>query len=151
MSTHEQVKRERKILVKKTKKDLFTVGQMCNVCGISRSTALRMESRGLLSPAYCDKKTGYRYYDNHNINKILQINAFLEMGLQYDDILEFYSSGGNSSGILQKLERRSELLTRNANKPKRESTAAPSLLLCCLTFNCIYIITQSMDCSQAII
>lgn len=116
MSTHEQVKRERKILLNNIKKDLFTVGQVCNVCGISRSTVLRMESKGLLTPAYCDGETGYRYYDNHNINKILQINAFLEMGLQYDDILEFYSSGGNSSGILQKLERRSELLNRTVSE-----------------------------------
>ena len=38
------------------------------------------------------------------------------MGLQYDDILEFYSSGGNSSGILQKLERRSELLNRTVSE-----------------------------------
>ena len=94
------------------KKDLFTVGQVCKVCGISRSTALRLESRGLLAPAYCDEETGYRYYDNHNINKILQIKAFLEMGLQYDDILEFYSSGGDASGLVKKMKVRLSLLSR---------------------------------------
>ena len=94
------------------KKDLFTVGQVCKVCGISRSTALRLESRGLLAPAYCDEETGYRYYDNHNINKILQIKAFQEMGLQYDDILEFYSSGGDASGLVKKMKERLSLLSR---------------------------------------
>ena len=98
------------------KKELFSVSQVCKVCGISRSTALRLESKGLLTPAYCDKKSGYRYYDNHNINKILQIKAFQEMGLKYDDILEFYSMGGNSSGLVKKLEQRLALLNRTVNE-----------------------------------
>ena len=98
------------------KKELFSVSQVCKVCGISRSTALRLESKGLLTPVYCDKKSGYRYYDNHNINKILQIKAFQEMGLQYDDILEFYSMGGNSSNLVKKLEQRLALLSRTVNE-----------------------------------
>ena len=97
---------------KNLKKYLFTVSQVCNVCGISRSTALRMESRGLLVPACCDEETGYRYYNNHNINKILQIRAFLEMGLEYDDILEFYSGSGDSSATVRKLKERLALLSR---------------------------------------
>lgn len=79
---------------------------------------LRLENKGLLTPAYCDEQTGYRYYDNHNINKILQIRAFQEMGLQYNDILEFYSLGGNSSGLVKKLEQRLALLSRTVNEMK---------------------------------
>lgn len=116
MSTPEQVNRERKNLLKNPKKELFTVSQVCKVCGISRSTALRLESKGLLTPAHSDEQTGYRYYDNHNINKILQIKAFLEMGLTYDDILEFYSSGGNISGLLPKMEKRLAILYRTVNE-----------------------------------
>ena len=98
------------------KKDLFTVSQVCKVCGISRSTVLRLENRGLLTPAYCDEQSGYRYYDNHNINKILQIKAFLEMGLQYDDILEFYNSGGSSSGLVEKMKKQLALLSRTVKE-----------------------------------
>lgn len=94
------------------KKDLFTVGQVCKVCGISRSTVLRLEEKGLIIPAYCNDQSGYRYYDNHNINKILQIKAFQEMGLEYEDIIEYYSSGGNSSGLIQKLEYRASVFKR---------------------------------------
>ena len=84
-------------------KNFFTVGQVCKVCSISRSTLLRLEERGLLTPAHCDEQTGYRYYDNHNINKILQIKAFQEMGLQYDDIKDFYDSEGNSAVFIKRL------------------------------------------------
>lgn len=100
------------------KKDLFTVSQVCKVCGISRSTVLRLENRGLLTPAFCDEQSGYRYYDSHNINKILQIKAFQEMGLQYDDILEFYNSGGNSSNLVKKMEKRLSLLSRTVKEMK---------------------------------
>ena len=75
-----------------------------------------MEAKGLVIPAYIDDQSGYRYYDNHNINKILQIKAFREMGLDYDDILEFYSSGGNSFGLAQKIKSRLALLSRTVKE-----------------------------------
>ena len=98
------------------KKDLFSIGEVGKVCGISRTTLRRLEGKGLVLPVYIDEHSGYRYYDNHNINKILQIKAFQEMGLNYDDILEFYSSGGNSSGLAQKMKNRLALLSRTVKE-----------------------------------
>ena len=91
---------------------LFTVGQVCKSCGISRSTILRMENRGLLSPARIDKNTGYRYYDIYNVTKVLHIQMFLNMGLTYDDAYAYYASSGKSPEILAALESRLALLTR---------------------------------------
>ena len=79
---------------------------------------MRLEERGLLTPAHIDEKSGYRYYDSYNINKTLQIKAFQKIGLNYDDISEFYSSGGSSSGLVQNLEQRLELLSRAVNEMK---------------------------------
>lgn len=93
-------------------KKLFTVGQVCKCCGISRSTILRMEDRGLLSPARVDENTGYRYYDIYNITKILHIQMFLSMGLTYDDAYSYYASSGKSPELLTALESRLALLTR---------------------------------------
>lgn len=100
------------------KKDLFTVNQVSKVCGISRSTILRMEDRGLLTPAYCDKKSGYRYYDNHNIAKLMQIKSFQEMGLQYNDIAEYYNSSGDPAAIAEKLEKQMFVLKRALEEMK---------------------------------
>ena len=100
MSTYEQVDRKKRFFLK----DFFTISEVSKVCNVSRSTIMRLEERGLLTPAHIDEQSGYRYYDNHNINKILQIKAFQEMGLQYDDILEYYTSGGGSRNFLRKLE-----------------------------------------------
>ncbi|MCH5348734.1 MAG: MerR family transcriptional regulator, partial [Oscillospiraceae bacterium] len=98
------------------KKDLFTIGEVGKVCDISSSTIRRLEERGLLTPAYIDEETNYRYYDNHNINKILQIQAFQEMGLEYDDILEYYTSGGSSHSFLRKLEHKLTLIKRTVDE-----------------------------------
>ena len=100
------------------KKDLFTIKQVGKVCGVSRSTILRLEDRGLLTPAYCDKKSGYRYYDNYNIAKLMQIKSFQEMGLQYDDIAEYYNSGGTSAAIVEKLEKQMLILKRALEEMK---------------------------------
>lgn len=98
------------------KKDLFTIGEVGKVCGVSSSTIRRLEERGLLTPAQVDEQSGYRYYDTYNINKILQIIAFQKMGLSYDDVLEFYGSGGSSSGFLQRLEQRLSWLRSTVNE-----------------------------------
>ena len=98
------------------RKDLFSIGEVGKVCSISRTSLRRLEQKGLVVPAYTDEQSGYRYYDNYNINKILQIKAFREMGLTYDDILEFYSSGGSSSGLVQKMKNRVTLLSRTVTE-----------------------------------
>ena len=94
------------------KKELFTISEVGKVCGVSASTIRRLEERGLLTPAQIDEQSGYRYYDTHNVNKMLQIKAFQKMGLTYDDILEFYSLGGRSFDFLQRMKDRLALLSR---------------------------------------
>ena len=61
-------------------KGLFRIAQAANACGLSRSTILRMEESGLLTPAYIEPESGRRYYDNHNIARILQIENLKYMG-----------------------------------------------------------------------
>ncbi len=84
--------------------DLFTVHQISKACGISRATILRLESKGLLTPAFVDEQTGYRYYDNNNVSLILQAKSFLGLGMSYDDILLYYRSNGSSPELLERME-----------------------------------------------
>lgn len=39
-------------------------------CGVSRTTLIRMEKSGFLSPYRVDPGTGYRYYDMQNVAAI---------------------------------------------------------------------------------
>ncbi len=94
------------------KKDLFTINQVGKCCGVSRSTIMRLEDRGLLKPAYVDPETGYRYYDNFSASLILQVRLFLELGMSYDDIVLYYRAGGNSPELLKQIEGKYRMLRR---------------------------------------
>lgn len=87
-------------------KKYFSVSQVTKCCGISRATLLRLEKRGLIEPVMIDEKSGYRYYDNHNITRILQINHLLSIGLSYDEIHEYFITNGKSLNLLNSLKQR---------------------------------------------
>lgn len=59
---------------------LFSISQAAHACNLSRSSLIRLEERGLLTPARTNAKSRYRYYDNNNITRILQIQKFQWMG-----------------------------------------------------------------------
>ncbi len=92
--------------------DLFTISQAAKSCGISRSTIMRLEEKGLLKPISCSENTGYRYYDNNNITKILQIQMFLEFGMSYKDIAEYFNSNYLSPTLIKTLEQKQFALNR---------------------------------------
>ncbi len=94
------------------KKDLFTINQIVRCCGVSRSTILRLEDRGLLQPAFVDENTGYRYYDNFNASLILQVRLFLDLGLSYDDVALYYRSNGSSPELLERTEAKYRIFKR---------------------------------------
>lgn len=67
--------------MKKMQKKYFQITEAAHACGISRSTLMRMEEKGLLTPAYIAEESGRRYYDNHDVARVLQIEKFKSMGL----------------------------------------------------------------------
>lgn len=40
---------------------LFSIRQAARACSLSRSSLIRLEEKGLLTPPYTDARTGYRY------------------------------------------------------------------------------------------
>ena len=44
-------------------KKLFQITEAARACSLSRSTLLRLEEKGLLTPAYTAPDSGRRYYD----------------------------------------------------------------------------------------
>ena len=62
------------------------IGDFSNVVGISVKTIRFYEEKGLIKPAYIDKYTGYRYYDEKNIEQILIILQYKNMGFTLEEI-----------------------------------------------------------------
>ena len=88
------------------KKALFQITEAAHACGLSRSTLLRMEEKGLLAPAYIAPDSGRRYYDNHNVARIMQIEKLKAMGLGTEEIAGYFASGGEVTDLLSMLEER---------------------------------------------
>lgn len=62
------------------------IGDFSNVVGISVKTIRFYEEKGLIKPAYIDKYTGYRYCDEKNIEQILMILQYKNMGFTLEEI-----------------------------------------------------------------
>ena len=86
-----------------TKKELFTIAQAANACNVSRSTLLRMEEEGLLTPALHEDGK-YRYYSTENIMQAMQINAFHRMGLTRREIRPVFETPAEIDEIVTRLE-----------------------------------------------
>ena len=107
-------------------KKLFQITEAARACGLSRSTLLRMEERGLLQPAYIAPESGRRYYDNFNVARILQVEKFRAMGLSAEEIADYFVHGGEASGLLAALETRLRELERSVEELRLRAAEGPS-------------------------
>lgn len=102
--------------MEKDKKALFQITEAAHACGLSRSTLLRMEEKGLLTPACIAPDSGRRYYDNHNVARIMQIEKLKAMGLGTEEIAGYFASGGEVTKLLAMLEERLRELSRGVEE-----------------------------------
>lgn len=103
-------------------KNLFQISEVSKACGVSRSTIMRMEEKGLLKPTYVSPDSGRRYYDNFAVAHILQVGKLRSMGLTNDEIIKYYSEGGKISDILPSLEARLSNLLRGVEEFRLRSS-----------------------------
>lgn len=102
--------------MEKDTRPLFQITEAAHACGLSRSTLLRLEERGLLTPAYTAPESGRRYYDNHNVARIMQIEKLRAMGLTTEEIAGYFSRGGEVTDLLAMLEERLRELSRGVEE-----------------------------------
>lgn len=116
------------------KQNLFRMAQVAKSCGLSRSTILRMEENRLLTPAYINPKSGHRYYDNHNVSHILEIENLKYMGIGTEEIAAYFESGGDADILLAALEKRCRCCTEASRSfvcaQDAEAICTQTLLTC---------------------
>lgn len=108
---------------------LFSIRQAARACNLSRSSLIRLEDKGLLTPACTDANSGYRYYDNNNISRILQIQKFQRMGFSPEEIISYYESGGKADELLAALEQKLYLLQQQIAEMRLRSHDVPDMSL----------------------
>lgn len=91
------------------KAKLLQIAKVTAATGVSRATILRMEERGLLTPAHISP-SGQRYYDAYNLTRIMEVQRLQAMGFTNEEALHYFSSGGDAEGMLTLVEKKLHLL-----------------------------------------
>ncbi|HCL57128.1 MAG TPA: hypothetical protein DHW82_09005 [Spirochaetia bacterium] len=71
-----------------TKKDLFTIGEISEICRVSQRTLRYYDELGLVKPAWIDHDSGYRYYSQRQIFLISLIQDLKSFDFSLKEIEE---------------------------------------------------------------
>lgn len=99
--------------MKKHDESLFQIGEVARILGVTRKAILVYEDKGLLTPAYKDEKSGFRYYTADNMTQIRSIRSLQSLGLSLKDVADYYYDTENIDFHLQKLLELRANLDRN--------------------------------------
>jgi DNA-binding transcriptional MerR regulator len=96
---------------------MLTVTKLARRCGLSRTTLLYYESISLIPPPQ-RSGSNYRYYDEADAQRLLEIRSYRDAGLTIEDIRAILSTnskhtGDKASGVLKRrlLELDAEIAT----------------------------------------
>lgn len=68
---------------------LLKIGDVANICQVSIKTLRYYEKEGLISPKFIDVMTGYRHYDEKNVEDICKIKFYKKLGFSLKEIKNF--------------------------------------------------------------
>lgn len=99
--------------MRKHDENLFQIGEVTKILGVTRKTLLVYEDMGLLTPAVKDQDSGYRYYTADNMTQIRAIRSLQVLGLSLKEVAEYYYDTENLDKHLQRLLELRATLDRN--------------------------------------
>ena len=106
---------------------LFKISQIAKSCSVSRATILRLEEDGLITPAYKDPESGYRYYSLDDILTIREILLLRSFGFSTQQILEFQKNPHDYSPLITSLEERIDTINEVLESLRTKATRTSSM------------------------
>ena len=90
---------------------MLKIGEFANIFNISIKTVRFYEEKGLFKPFYIDKYSGYRYYDEKNIEEMSKILYLKDLDFSLEEIKNY-----DENRIKEKIEEyKSKILKLNKN------------------------------------
>lgn len=94
---------------------MYSIGEFSKISGLPVKTLRFYHERGLLDPAAVDPETGYRYYDERNLETAFVIRTLRQFEFSLDDIATILEQCGDDCDVVDYLEKQklaiAELLT----------------------------------------
>jgi DNA-binding transcriptional MerR regulator len=97
---------------------MFSIGEFSRISGLPVRTLRFYHDRGLLVPAAVDVETGYRSYDERNLEVVRVIVALRELEFSLEEIAEMLAGAADDADILEHLERQKQSLSERLQKYK---------------------------------
>ncbi len=98
-------------------KDLYSIGEVAKIMGISVQALRYYSSIGLLNPAYINPDTGYRYYSVNQLHFIDRIKYLQKFGLNLEEIKSILDRN-DIKLLLKLLDKRKEAFLEEISKIK---------------------------------
>lgn len=108
-------------------KNLFKIGEVVKLTGISRKIILNYENNNLITPAMKDEDTGYRYYTADNITEIRFIRSLQNIGLSLNEINLYLADIENAHVFIKRLTELRDSLDVSINILKRRAESKSEL------------------------
>ena len=95
---------------------MFSIGEFSKITGLPVKTLRFYHEKGLLAPAAIDPASGYRLYDDRNIEQAHIIIALRSLEFPLDEIAEILAACSEDEDLLVYLDRQKELLTERIKR-----------------------------------
>lgn len=84
--------------------NMFSIGEISNILGISRKIILNYENCGLIAPDKKNGANGNRYYTIDTLTRIKIIRLFQDYGLSLSEIREYLAGSVDLTSLIHRLE-----------------------------------------------
>lgn len=122
----------------------LTISQLAKACSTSRSTILRMEADGILTPAYINPENGYRFYDSTSVLRVSRNMTLQEFGITHKELNKYYSNSDYDE-LLHKMEDKLSLMEYHISSLKLQLKRTPHLSLEYFHFPELFCYTETME------
>ena len=106
----------------KIDENLFQIGEVAKILGVTRKTILVYEDKELLTPAFKDPESGFRYYTADNMTQIQSIRSLQALGLSLREVAGYFRDSKNLDLYLKRIMEIRESLDRSIQIIRARST-----------------------------
>ena len=84
-------------------KNLYQIGEVTKMLGVTRRMLLNYEDLGLLTPAHKNESSGFRYYSADNIVHIRIIKVLQGLGLSLSEINKYFNNTEKLEDVIERM------------------------------------------------
>jgi DNA-binding transcriptional MerR regulator len=107
---------------------LYSIGEFSKITGLSIKAIHLYHEKGILVPTSVDRDTGYRYFDQHDVEKARAIFLLKEMMFSLSEIGDLVKDYDDESDIVSFLERKQSLINTQLKQLKAVSTSIDKII-----------------------